>query len=111
MTDQKILKAVLMLRKLGNKYQTKEEQIAEQKQWIANGFYTGDSFDEWIDWMREELAKTPEQREAEAERISEEIAEREALQEYQERMSMRSDRDEWDDYWADASRAVGAVNW
>ena len=108
-TDQKILKAVLMLRKLGNTYTSKEEQIAEQKEWIANGYYSDGSFDEWIDWMRDELAKTPEQREEESRSACEEMAEREAEMEYQERMASRHYRDEWDDLWDDRARSVGAM--
>ena len=108
-SDQTILKAVLMLRRLGNLYKTKEEQIEEQKRWIAEGFYSEGSFEEWIDWMRGELQKTPEQREEESRIACEELAEREAEMEYQERMSRRYDRDEWDDLWADRARSVGAV--
>lgn len=108
MTDQMILKAVLMLRQLGNKHQTKEEQIAEQKEWIANGFYTDGSFEGWIGWMRDELAKTPEQREEESEIACRELAEREAMMEYEERYEYR---DEWDDLWDDRARSCGAERW
>ena len=106
--EQKILKAVLMLRKWGNKYQTKEEQIAEQKEWLEKGWTTEEAIDEWINGLREDLAKTPEQREEESRRFCEELAEREAELEYQERMSGYG-RDEWDDRWDDAARSVGAV--
>ena len=108
-TDQKILKAVLMLRKLGNTYTSKEEQIAEQKDWIANGYYSDGSFDEWIDWMRDELAKTPEQREEESRIACKEMAERDAEETYWEIRSMRHERDEWDDLWDDRARSVGAT--
>lgn len=108
--EQKVLKAILMLRKLGNKSQTKEEQIAEQFQWLLEDYgYTEESIDEWIGWLREELAKTPEQREAESEQFIEELSEREAQMEYEERMSARRERDEWDDLWDDRARSVGAV--
>ena len=105
--ENDILKAVLMLRRVGNIYKTKEEQIAEQKDWIAKGIYTDDSFHEWIDWMREELAKTPEQREQESDAVCEEMAEDEAELEYDN----RNYRDEWDDLWADRARECGAQMW
>lgn len=104
--EQKILKATLMLRRLGNTYQTKEEQIAEFAEW-----YTKENeaeLDRWIASMREDLAKTPEEREAEMEAFREELAEREAMMEYEERMSRRNDRDEWDDLWEDRARDAGA---
>ena len=108
--EQKVLKAILMLRKLGNKSQTKEEQIAEQLQWLSEDYgFTEESIDEWIGWLREKLAKTPEQREAESEQFIEELSEREAQMEYEERMSARRERDEWDDLWDDRARSVGAV--
>ena len=106
--QQKILKATLMLRKLGNRYQTKEEQLVEFKNW-----YTAEresELDEWIEGLKEELAKTPEQLEEESQKFCEELAKRETEMEYQERMRCRHDRDEWNDYWADAARSVGAVN-
>ena len=88
--EQKVLKAILMLRKLGNKSQTKEEQIAEQLQWLSEDYgYTEESIDEWI--------------------FIEELSEREAQMEYEERMSARRERDEWDDLWDDRARSVGAV--
>ena len=83
-SDQKILKAVLMLRRCGNKHRTKEEQIAEQKEWLKLDTEYADRFDSWIDSLREELAKTPEQREEESRRFCEELAEREAEILYQE---------------------------
>lgn len=106
-TDQMILKAVLMLRELGNKYQSKEEQIAEQKQWLADDPTYAERFFEWVDSMRADLQKTPEEREAESERIFDEMRELEAETEYQE----WDYRDEWDDLWADRARSVGAVYW
>jgi hypothetical protein len=66
-------------------------------------------FEEWVEWLREELAKTPEQREEESRIACEEMAEREAEELYQELQSMRYERDEWDDLWADRARSVGAV--
>lgn len=105
--DQKILKAVLMLRQLGNKYQSKEEQIAEQEKWLKLDKDYAEQFDEWIDWMRNELAKTPEQREEESRIASEMMAESEW--EYEEHISTREYRDEWDDLWDDRARELGAV--
>jgi hypothetical protein len=104
---QKILKATLMLRKLGNKYQTKEEQIAEFTEW-----YTAEKeadLDEWIDGLREELAKTPEQREEESLQFIEELSQREWELAQQEMAAMRHERDEWDDLWDDRARSVGAI--
>lgn len=104
-TDQMILKAILLLRKCGNKYQSKEEQIAEQKKWLAEIPGYADEFEGWIQALKEDLAKTPEQREAEFE----EFLEREAEYDYQEqRMYAEHERDEWDDLWDDRARSVGA---
>ena len=83
-SEQKILKAVLMLRRCGNTYLSKEEQIAEQKEWLEMDPGYADRFDDWIDSLREELAKTPEQREDESRRFCEELAEMEAEQLYRE---------------------------
>ena len=83
-SEQKILKAVLMLRRCGNISQSKEEQIEEQKKWLKLDPDYADRFDDWIDSLREELAKTPEQREEESRRFCEELAEREAEMMYQE---------------------------
>ena len=110
-TDLKILKAILMLRRLGNKYQTKEEQIAEQKQWLADDPTYAERLDEWIDSLREDLAKTPEQREEESRQFIEELSQREWEQAKQEMAWMRHDRDEWDDFWADRAKDCGAVCW
>ena len=68
MTDQKILKAVLMLRRWGNKSKSKEEQIEEQKRWLEEDPAYADVFDDRIQSLREDLAKAPEQLEAERER-------------------------------------------
>lgn len=76
-TELKILKAILMLRRYGNKYQTKEEQIAEQKRWIKEDPTYADRLDEWIDGLREELQKTPEQREEESRQFIEGLCESE----------------------------------
>ena len=105
--DQKILKATLMLRRWGNTYQTKDVQRAEFTKW-----YTAENekdLDEWIQSLREDLAKTPEQLEEESRQFIEELAEREAELEYQERMSMWHERDEWDDLWDDRARDCGAI--
>lgn len=106
--QQKIMKATLMLRKLGNKYQTKEEQIAEFTEWYPAEKEA--NLDEWIDGLREELAKTPEQREEESRQFIEELSQREWELAQQEMAAMRHERDEWDDYWDDRARSVGAVN-
>ena len=102
-----ILKGVLMHRKLTAGYSTKEDVIKDTTM-IFDGSEDS-AIVEWIDWLREELSKTPEQREAESEKFIEELAEREAMQEYEERMSRRHDRDEWDDFWADRARDCGAI--
>lgn len=106
--EQKVLKAVLLLRRF-NKYQTKEEQIAECFDFLDKGYLTEEDIDDWINSLREELAKAPEQREEESQRFVEELSEREAQMEYNERMSARYERDEWDDLWDDRARSVGAV--
>lgn len=108
--DQKILKAVLMLRRWGNKYQTKEEQIAEQRRWLADDPTYADRLDEWIDSLREDLAMTPEERRAKEEREFEEFREGESEWDLREQeMYKPRDRDEWDDLWADRARSVGAT--
>lgn len=84
MRDNNILKAVLLLRKAGNKYSTKEEQLQEVRDWFAKGYMTDESLQEWIDGLKEELAKTPEQLEAECEERLEELMEFEAEQARQE---------------------------
>ncbi len=109
-TDLEILKAVLMLRRCGNKYQSKEEQIAEQKQWLRDFPEYAEGFDDWVDSMREDLKKTPEQRAAEEEAELQYTIERESeIVRKQEMEMFRNDRDEWDDYWDDAARSVGAT--
>lgn len=75
-----ILKAVLLLRKAGNKYSTKEEQVAEVNEWFAKGHMTDEQLQEWIDGLKEELAKTPEQLEEESRQRIEELMEAEAEQ-------------------------------
>lgn len=103
----KILKATLLLRKCGNKYQTKEEQLAEFTEW-----YTEDreaDLDEWIQFLKDDLAKTPEQKEKESEEFLERLMEGEWELAKQEMESMRHERDEWDDYWDDQARSVGAI--
>lgn len=109
-----ILKATLMRRRLCDYLtQTKEEELAEYHELYnadtVHGEDTDASLRDWIDSLREDLAKTPEEREAESERFCEELAEREAEMEYAERMAMRHGRDEWDDLWADRARECGAI--
>jgi hypothetical protein len=103
----KILKATLLLRMVGNKYQTKDEQLAEFTEW-----YTADreaDLDEWITSLKEELMKTPEQKQKESEEFLEQLMEGEWELAKQEMESMRYERDEWDDYWDDRARSVGAI--
>lgn len=103
--DLKILKAILMLRRWGNKYQTKEEQIAEQHQWLKDDPTYAERLDEWIDSLREDLAMTPEERRAKEEREFEESL----IREEEWEMYRPRERDEWDDLWADRARSVGAT--
>ncbi len=103
----KILKATLLLRMVGNKYQTKDEQLAEFTEW-----YTADreaDLDEWITSLKEELMKTSEQKQKESEEFLEQLMEGEWELTKQEMESMRYERDEWDDYWDDRARSVGAI--
>lgn len=103
----KILKATLLLRMVGNKYQTKDEQLAEFTEW-----YTADreaDLDKWITSLKEELMKTPEQKQKESEEFLEQLMEGEWELAKQEMESMRHERDEWDDYWDDRARSVGAI--
>lgn len=92
MRDNNILKAVLLLRKVGNKYSTKEEQLQEVKDWFARGSMTDDSLREWISGLKEELAKTPEQLEAESEEWIKEVEEFELEQAKQEMSSFYEEK-------------------
>lgn len=109
MANLKVLKGVLMMRKLDAKSLTKEEQIAHNLEYIEKGWLDDKGLDEWINGLREELAKTPEQREEEARQFREELCQREGEMAQQEMAYIRHDRDEWDDLWADRARDVGAV--
>ena len=84
MRDNNILKAVLLLRKVGNRYTTKEEQVAEVQGWFDKGYMTDSSLQDWIESLKEELVKTPEQLEAESEELLERLCEAEAEQARQE---------------------------
>lgn len=76
--NQKILKAVLLLRNYNlNRYSTKEEQIAEQFSWYKKGYTTEEQIDEWIEELKKEIAKTPEQREKESKEFIEHLYEQE----------------------------------
>lgn len=89
MLQQKILKGILMLR-VFNRYQSKEEQIAELYDWYQKGYLTENQIDDWIDSLREDMHKTPEQLEEESRIVCEEMAERElewALKEQKEHYS------------------------
>lgn len=90
--EQLVLKAVLLLRKVGNKSTTKEEQLQEVKDWFTNGYMTDLSLQEWIDGLKEELTKTPEQREAESEDFLEKLCEAEAEQARQEMESFYEEK-------------------
>lgn len=57
MRDNNILKAVLLLRKVGNRYTTKEEQVAEVQGWFDKGYMTDSSLQDWIESLKEELVK------------------------------------------------------
>lgn len=107
--EQKLLKGVLMMRRLGNKSQSMEEQMEEQKRWLKEDPSYADRLDEWIDSLREDLAKTPEQLEEESRLLIEEMSEYEWMQAESELASMRHVRDEWDDLWDDRARSVGAI--
>lgn len=72
-----ILKSVLLLRKF-NRSTTKEEQIEEVKMYFADGCMTDESLQEWIDGLKEDLAKSPEQLEAEAEEFQRVLEEADA---------------------------------
>lgn len=52
MRDNNILKAVLLLRKVGNRYTTKEEQVAEVQGWFDKGYMTDSSLQDWIESFR-----------------------------------------------------------
>ena len=80
MRDNDILKAVLLLRKVGNRYTTKEEQVAEVKGWFDKGYMTDSSLQDWIESLKEDLAKTPEQLETESEELLERLCEADAEQ-------------------------------
>lgn len=84
MRDNNILKAVLLLRVVGNRYSTKEEQLQEVRTWFAKGYMTDESLQEWIDALKEDIAKTPEQREAESQEMEERLSEYDAEQARQE---------------------------
>jgi len=104
-TRNKILKGVLLLRKF-NTYQSKEEQLDEITMWMSTGGNEKD-LDEWIESLKRELNKTPEEREREMEE------QREQYEEYHDPYWDTQDdyRDEWDDLWADRARSCGAVAW
>ena len=72
-----ILKSVLLLRKF-NRYTTKEKKIEEVKMYFADGYMTDESLQEWIDGLKEDLAKSPEQLEAEAEEFRKVLEEADA---------------------------------
>lgn len=52
MRDNNILKAVLLLRKVGNRYTTKEEQVAEVQGWLDKGYMTDSSLQDWIESLK-----------------------------------------------------------
>lgn len=105
--ELKVLKAVLLLRKI-NRYSIKEDEVSWTMSCIKNGLLSEQDIDDWIIRLKEDLPGTPGK---ESEELSEHLAECEAEQEYQERMSMGHVRDEWDDLWDDRARSVGAYRW
>ena len=72
--EQKILKAVLLLRQVGNRYDPKEVQI-EQVRETYSTYLTETDLDAWIGSLQEELEKTPEQREKESQEMIERLCE------------------------------------
>jgi hypothetical protein len=74
--ELKILKAILLLRNF-NRYSSKEEQIAEQMKSYKAGYITEPEIDQWIESLKEEIAKTPEQREKESREYIEWLMEQE----------------------------------
>ena len=86
-TDLLILKGVLLLRRNGNTYQSKAEQLEEQREWFREGYTNDESLKDWIISLQEELMKTPEQKEAESREFLERLcqAELEELKREQER--------------------------
>ena len=104
-----ILKGVLMVRRLCDNGMTKDEDLARTREW-----YDGldlDVLQRWVDSLRADLAKTQEQREEESRIFWEELADADARIEYEERMAIRHERDEWDDLWEDRARSCGAIYW
>ena len=81
--EQKVLKAVLLLRRFGNKYQTKEEQLDETREWYPEERES--DLDEWIRSLQEDLAKPVEVREAEAEEFRKVLEEADSLAFYEDR--------------------------
>lgn len=92
----------------GKCYWEKTEFIESEKDSARRGIMTDSDFVEWIDSLKADIAKTPEQRAEEAQAWVEELAERDAMEAYYEIQSMRHERDEWDDFWDDRARSVGA---
>lgn len=86
-----ILKAVLLWRKVGNTYHTKEKQIKEINRYFEKGYMSDESLQEWIDSLKAELSKSPEQVEAETKEHIERLCELDAEQARQE---MESDTDD-----------------
>ncbi|MCD7996399.1 MAG: hypothetical protein LUH21_04110 [Clostridiales bacterium] len=74
-----ILKAVLLLRKF-NKYRSKEARIEETKSNFEKGYMTDESLQEWIDSLKEDLSKSPEQLEKESQKFIESLCDMEAEQ-------------------------------
>lgn len=81
-----IMKGILMMKRLIPTHpQTKEELMEEMFYWYSEENMPSVDLDGWINSLREDLKKTPEQREAEAEAFAEELAESEAEWEYEHR--------------------------
>lgn len=82
-----ILKAVLLLRRV-NRNNSKEKQIAD-----AEKYYTDEQIEEWIDSLKEDLSKSPEQLEKEGQEFIESLCDMEAEQARQEMESYEDSKE------------------
>lgn len=105
----KILKGTLLRRRLIEQdgecvytKQTKQEAIDEVIMAMLTGDYKEEDLDSWIESLKADLAKTPEQRAEEENVFLEEI------DDYEPEEIWTRERDEWDDLWNDRARSCGA---
>lgn len=82
-----ILKAVLLLRRV-NRCNSKEKQIAD-----AEKYYTDEQINEWINSLKEDLSKTPEQLEKKSQEFIESLCDMEAEQARQEMESFNESKE------------------